>query len=138
MSELDDKAGAGSTEPAPPPLVFVVDDSTELGEMLEVMLARSGYETRVFSHPLRALEALETVNPKPRLLVSDFRMPDMNGLELTQRCKLIHPTLKVIAASANIAEEDLARYPFRPDRILLKPYSINALLSAVKLLLPPG
>ena len=125
-----------SAEGTPAPLVFVVDDVVELGEMLEVMLTRSGYETRVFSHPLRALEALATADPKPRLLVSDFRMPDINGLELIHRCKLIHPTLKVIAASANIIEEDLEKYPLRPDRILAKPYSTDALLAAVKALLP--
>ena len=123
-------------ERASTPLIFVVDDYAELGQMIEVFLRRAGYQTRVFSDPLLALTALETAVSKPRLLISDYRMPGINGLELIHRCKLIHPTLKVIAASANILDEEIERYPFRPDRILPKPYSTEGLLAMVKSLLP--
>jgi len=118
------------------PLIFVVDDYAELGQMIEVFLRRAGYQARVFSDPVLALNALETAELKPRLLISDYRMPGINGLELIHRCKLIHPTLKVIAASANILDEEIEKYPFRPDRILPKPYSTEGLLSMVKSLLP--
>jgi len=119
-----------------PPLIFVVDDSLELGEMLDVFLQKAGYQTRVFSQPLQALAALESANETPSLLVSDFRMPGINGLELIHRCKLLHPTLKVIAASATIIDEEIEKYPFRPDKILPKPYTTTALLTMVKSLLP--
>ncbi|PYM15256.1 MAG: hypothetical protein DME18_04755, partial [Verrucomicrobia bacterium] len=105
-----------------PSLIFVVDDSVELGEMVNIFLTRAGYQTRVFSDPLEALSVLQSGDPRPGLLISDFRMPGINGLELIHRCKLIHPTLKVIAASANVLDEEIEKYPFRPDRILPKPY----------------
>ena len=123
-------------EKGPAPLIFVVDDYAELGQMIEVFLRKAGYQTRVFSDPVLALTALEATESKPRLLISDYRMPGINGLELIHRCKLIHPTLKVIAASANIMDEEIERYPFRPDRILPKPYSTEGLLAMVKSLLP--
>jgi len=118
-----------------PAAIFVVDDSAELGEMLDVFLTKEGYPTRVFNDPLEALSALESAETQPRLLISDFRMPGINGLELIHRCKLIHPTLKVIAASANVLDEEIEKYPFRPDRVLPKPYTTNALLALVKSLL---
>ena len=118
-----------------PAAIFVVDDSAELGEMLDVFLTKEGYSTRVFNDPLKALSALESAETQPRLLISDFRMPGINGLELIHRCKLIHPTLKVIAASANVLDEEIEKYPFRPDRVLPKPYTTNALLALVKSLL---
>lgn len=118
-----------------PAAIFVVDDSAELGEMLDVFLTKEGYPTRVFNDPLEALSALESSETQPRLLISDFRMPGINGLELIHRCKLIHPTLKVIAASANVLDEEIEKYPFRPDRVLPKPYTTNALLALVKSLL---
>ena len=134
MNEPEKKQRLPERESAP--LIFVVDDYAELGHMIEVFLRRAGYQARVFSDPLLALTALETAELKPRLLISDYRMPGINGLELIHRCKLIHPTLKVIAASANILDEEIEKYPFRPDRILPKPYSTEGLLAMVKSLLP--
>jgi CheY-like chemotaxis protein len=134
MNESEKKQRVPERESAA--LIFVVDDYAELGQMIEVFLRRAGYQTRVFSDPTVALNALEAAEQKPRLLISDYRMPGLNGLELIHRCKLIHPTLKVIAASANILDEEIEKYPFRPDRILPKPYSTEGLLSMVKALLP--
>ena len=119
-----------------PPLVFVVDDSEALGEMIKIFLTEAGYEVQVFSHPLQALTAMETGEGQPRLLISDYRMPGINGLELIHRCKLIDPSLKVIAASANILDEEVEKYPFHPDRILPKPYTTTSLLATVRMLLP--
>ena len=117
------------------PLVFVVDDSEALGEMIKIFLTDAGYAVEVFTHPLHALTALETGGVEPQLLISDYRMPGINGLELIHRCKLILPTLKVIAASANILDEEIEKYPFHPDRVLPKPYTTTSLLATVKSLL---
>lgn len=117
------------------PYIYVVDDSPDLGEMLEVFLNSAGYPTRVFNDPLVALAALGSSDPRPDLLVSDFHMPGINGLELIHRCRLIHPKLKIIAASAHILEEELEKYPVQPDRILPKPYTTTELLQTVQALL---
>jgi two-component system nitrogen regulation response regulator GlnG len=132
----DQASNQATTEKIPPAAIFVVDDSIDLGEMLDVFLTKEGYQTRVFNDPLEALAALESARIQPRLLISDFRMPGINGLELIHRCKLIHPTLKVIAASANVLDEEIEKYPFRPDRVLPKPYTTDSLLALVRALLP--
>src|SRR5947207_9212248 len=134
MKAHDMNAKAAEMKPAP--LVFVVDDSEPLAEMIKVFLTDAGYNVRVFSHPLHALAVMQSRKERPRLLISDYRMPGINGLELIHRCKLIDPGLKVIAASANILDEELEKYPFRPDKILPKPYSTEGLLAMVKALLP--
>ena len=125
------------SEPSSSPLVFVVDDSEALGEMIKIFLTDAGYDVQVFSNPLQALAAMQTSETLPSLLISDYRMPGINGLELIHRCKLIHPSLKVIAASANILDEDIEKYPFHPDRILPKPYTTTSLLATVQTLLAP-
>jgi len=119
----------------PNPQIYVVDDSPDLAEMLEVFLNSAGYRTRVFTDPLVALAAIGSADPKPDLMVSDFHMPGINGMELIQRCRLIHPGLKVIAASAHIMDEELAKYPVQPNRVLPKPYTRAELLQTVKSLL---
>src|SRR5213080_4699686 len=50
-----------------PPLVFVVDDSEALGEMIKIFLSDAGYEVQVFSHPLQALSAMESGAAQPQL-----------------------------------------------------------------------
>jgi len=125
------------SETSSSPIVYVVDDSEALGEMINIFLTDAGYNVRVFSNPLQALAAIESSEPRPSLLISDYRMPGINGLELIHRCKLVHPNLKVIAASANILDEDIEKYPFHPDRILPKPYTTTSLLATVQALLPP-
>ena len=126
---------AKAAEMKPAPLVFVVDDSEPLAEMIKVFLTDAGYNVRVFSHPLQALAVMESRKEKPLLLISDYRMPGINGLELIHRCKLIDPGLKVIAASANILDEELEKYPFQPDKVLPKPYTTADLLQMVHSLL---
>ncbi|HKS36858.1 MAG TPA: response regulator [Verrucomicrobiae bacterium] len=123
------------SNPNSKPHIYVVDDSPDLGEMLEVFLNSAGYPTSVFNDPLVALAALGSSGPQPDLLVSDFHMPGINGLELIHRCRLIHPKLKIIAASAHILEEELEKYPVQPDRILPKPYTTSELLQTVQALL---
>jgi|SRR6185295_470542 CheY-like chemotaxis protein len=131
MSQSDSSRASGKTEL----LIYVVDDTPELGEMLQLFLSRAGYNTKVFNDPLKALAALESSVPKPDLLVSDFRMPGINGLELIHRCKLMHPRLKIISASAHMIHEEIEKYPIQPDRILTKPYSTAQLLETVRSLL---
>ena len=131
MSQSDSSRASGKTEL----LIYVVDDTPELGEMLQLFLSRAGYNTKVFNDPLKALAALESSATKPDLLVSDFRMPGINGLELIHRCKLMHPRLKIISASAHMIHEEIEKYPIQPDRILTKPYSTAQLLETVRSLL---
>jgi len=125
-------------ESKPTPLIFVVDDAEELGELLTIFLTDAGYDVRVFSDPLLALAAMQSSARRPSLLISDYQMPGMNGLELIHRCKLIQPNLKVIAASATILDEDMERYQSPPDRILPKPFTSASLLATVQELLRPG
>ena len=114
--------------PVPDPcLVYLVDDNPDLGDMLDVFLRGAGYETRIFQDPLEALACLERAPKKPDLLITDFRMPGINGADLASRCRAFHPGLKVIAASANIGEGAVAGCA-QPDRFLPKPYTTSQLL----------
>jgi CheY-like chemotaxis protein len=127
----------GLSDASPPtgpsiPVVYVVDDSPDLAEMLEVFLQAAGYPTRVFCDPLQAVEALKAAPAKPKLLVTDFQMPGMNGMELIQRCRGLHPDLKVLSASGHVPESGGAGYPSKPDRILPKPYTSRQLVDVVR------
>ena len=133
MGPFDASAAAGGSAPAP--VIYVVDDSPDLAEMLEVVLQGAGFPARVFCEPRLAVEALRAATSKPRLLVTDFQMPGMNGMELIQSCRALHPELKVISASGHPPDPQTAGYPSKPDRVLSKPYTTRQLLEFVKELL---
>ena len=117
-------------------LIYVVDDDPHVGELVSVFLNSAGYRTQVFQDPNAALEALSVSNPKPDLLVTDFRMPGLNGLELIRLCKEQLPGLKTLSLSATLTTARLQEDTSGPDITLPKPFRPGDLLEAVKGLLP--
>ncbi len=80
------------------PRVFVVDDEESMRELLDILLGKDGYNVRTFEDPARALDAVG--ESAPDLVISDLKMPKMNGLELLEKLKLIEPDLPVIVITA--------------------------------------
>lgn len=116
-------------------LVFIVDDDALVCKVLNTALKMTGYETRVFEQPEAAIQAMSGADRKPAILITDFRMPGMNGLELIQKAKALLPGLKSISISAQMLESDLEKYQVRPDAMLRKPLAVNELLEAMSKLI---
>ena len=72
---------------------------------------------------------------RSHLLITDFRMPEVDGLELTRRFRAVHPTTPVLMVSGSFPLvrdqiESLDRFEF-----LEKPFGIAELLQKVRTLL---
>jgi DNA-binding NtrC family response regulator len=74
--------------------ILVIDDDEMTLKNLRRILEKLGHQVSTFSNPLRALERLEQ-SPYD-LIISDFRMPYLDGLELLNRAKRDHPDVEVI------------------------------------------
>lgn len=109
-------------------LVFIVDDDALLLEFAEVSLKQAGYQTWKFSDPEMALQGFREARPKPDLLVSDYAMGKMNGLELIEQCKASHAGLKTLLISGTAGAEILLDAPVRVDQYLAKPFEAAALV----------
>src|SRR5579862_7068760 len=72
-------------------LIFVVDDEPMMGEVVEAILKLEGHETRVFTEPEEALRAIDAEKGRVQLLLTDFVMPGMNGMELIEQAKKALP-----------------------------------------------
>ncbi|HRO04005.1 MAG TPA: response regulator [Terricaulis sp.] len=68
------------------------------------------------------------------LLLTDYSMPGMNGLELAERARARHPDLKVLIVSGYADAERLGASAARPA-LLRKPFDETELLAAVQAVL---
>jgi len=83
---------------APAARILVVDDERSMREMLGILLRREGHDVVVADNGRRAIEAL---NQKPfDLVVSDARMPDIDGLEVLRHARSINPSVIAIMITA--------------------------------------
>jgi two-component system, NtrC family, response regulator HydG len=88
--------------------IIVVDDDQEMRSLLEDFLSAEGYSVRVFR---LATEALKSLGPGGDLgadqsegdidaLISDIKMPQMDGLEFTARLREVRPEIPIILMTA--------------------------------------
>ena len=110
--------------------IFVIDDEVNIQNMVQDALEGEGYTIQCFSKPKLALEQIE--QEKPDIVITDMRMPEMNGLELIRKAKTIYPELNIILMTA-YASLDSAIDAIRSgaNDYLVKPFKIDALFKQI-------
>jgi CheY-like chemotaxis protein len=118
------------------PKILIVEDNTDVREMLSERLKRKTYHTRQAGNGREALE--QAARDRPDLILMDVSMPDMDGLEATRRLKA-DPALcaiPVIILTAHAYAEDQAKARAAGcDDYLPKPVDFAALLRKIQALL---
>src|SRR4029078_5744544 len=90
--------------------ILVVDDERSMRELLELVLKRQGYSVHTAENGMRALEMVR--QNVFDLIISDVKMPDLNGIERLERVGGISPETMVIMITA-FATVDTARRAFK-------------------------
>jgi DNA-binding NtrC family response regulator len=119
-------------------LVYVVDDEAMIGDVVQIILKMDGFKPRFFQDPEEAWKSFLREEPKPALLLTDFLMSPINGMELIERCKRSQPGLKTILYSGNASQDMLRDYEVEPDAFLRKPFLPKTLLGLVRVTLRGG
>jgi DNA-binding NtrC family response regulator len=112
-------------------LVFVVDDEELLGQLAETLLSDAGYKTRCFLDPVEVLRAVRDDGERPDLLVTDYVMGTMTGLELIEECRRFHPQMRTILLSGTVNENYIERFETQPDHFMAKPYPVASFVRLV-------
>jgi CheY-like chemotaxis protein len=113
------------------PLVYIVDDEAMLLELAGVILQPLGCEIVTFSDPEAALSCFTRAEPRPDLLITDYAMHRMNGMELILECRRIEPNQKILLLSGTVGVEIFGGAPAKPDKFLAKPYRASQLAQLV-------
>jgi CheY-like chemotaxis protein len=115
--------------------IFVVDDEPMLLEMAVMILEPLKFNVRTFRDPQTALAEFSVAKPRPALLVTDYAMHTMSGMDLIRECRRIHPQQKIILLSGTVDESIYANAPVKPDRFLAKPYQVSDFVNLVQSLM---
>jgi DNA-binding NtrC family response regulator len=78
--------------------LLIVDDEPDMVENCARILGRAGYDCLTATDPRRALGMLES--DRPDLLITDIKMPDVDGMELLRHARELDPAMPVIMITA--------------------------------------
>ena len=110
---------------------WVVDDDRSIRWVLEKALQKASIETRCFSNASGLLEALD--QGKPDVIVTDIRMPGMDGLELLSLLQGKCPTLPVIIMTAHSdLESAVSAFHGGAFEYLPKPFDVDDAVDLVR------
>ena len=122
----------GSRRVPKPPLIYIVDDEPLLLDLAEASLAPGGFTVKKFADPDEALKSFAKARPKPDVLVTDYAMGKMNGVELLEKCREHRSDVKCVLLSGTVGAEVVLDAPTKVDRFVGKPYQPEALLELVR------
>src|SRR6056300_1495923 len=106
--------------------IAIIDDEQDMRQSISQWLALSGYETETFA---RAEDALKVLGPNyPGIVVTDIKMPGIDGMQLLRRLKASDSALPVIMITGHgdvpmaveamrLGAFDFLEKPFDPERM---------------------
>ena len=108
--------------------ILVVDDDPDISKLIKQSLTKNGFKVYAFTDPMAALEDFKINCKTCRIILSDIRMPGINGYELVKKAKEIDKQIKVILMSAfEINEREFHNLlpDIKVDAFLQKPFSLH-------------
>jgi len=111
--------------------ILVIDDEKPTLKMFRLTLMAYGYEVLTAENGQEGLEVFE--RERPRIVLTDIKMPGMNGIEVLRRIKQIDPTAEVIVITGH-GDMDLAIQALNLDAtdFINKPIQRHILEQALK------
>ncbi|MEM0954190.1 MAG: nitrogen regulation protein NR(I) [Pseudomonadota bacterium] len=111
--------------------VWIVDDDRSIRWVLEKALSQAGLDTECFDNGETLLRQLE--NKQPDAIVSDIRMPGMDGLELLSHIREHQPSLPVIITTAHSdLDSAVESYQRGAFEYLPKPFDIEEVVAVTQ------
>jgi two-component system OmpR family response regulator len=114
-----------------PVRILVVDDEQSLAELLGRVLSHEGWDVEVALNGLAAVRTARTF--RPDAVVLDIGLPDIDGLEVLRRLRVVHPQVCVVFLTARDSVEDrIAGITAGGDDYVTKPFSLEEVLARLR------
>ncbi|HYZ49950.1 MAG TPA: response regulator [Nitrososphaeraceae archaeon] len=115
--------------------ILAVDDDPDIARLTEQALSKHGFKVSSFTDALMALDYFKANHKNCSLVLSDIRMPGINGYELVTQVKKINPKVKVVLISAfEIQQKEFHNMlpDVKVDAFLQKPFHIQQLNEVIE------
>ncbi|MDQ3976956.1 MAG: response regulator [Thermoproteota archaeon] len=115
--------------------IMIVDDEIDIATFMKLSLQKCGFNVDSFTDPFLALEHLQINSKDYTIVISDIRMPGLNGFEFVRKIREVKPKIKVLLMTAFdinttvFSEELLAT---KVNGFIQKPISVKILNSEIK------
>ncbi len=120
----------------PSKAIMVLDDESDITLIFRRSLELGGYTVFAFTDPMDALEHLKINAERYGLVITDVRMPKMNGIEFANRVRTIIPSMSIVLMSA-FSMADLEIPPeLKIAELLQKPVTATKLKEIVSRYVP--
>jgi len=117
------------------PFILALDDDFDVINIFRLGLEKYGLSVFGFTDPLLALEHFKINRERYAIVVSDIRMPTMNGYEFVKKVKEVKPEIKIFLMTAfeiNDLEFSRALPSIRIDEFIQKPVSVSNLAATIQ------
>lgn len=116
--------------------ILLVDDERDLIELYPHELRRQGgLDVHGFTDPILALQEFKLASSAYVMVISDIRMPKMNGFDFIRHIKKIKPEVKVLFITAfeiNSTEFSTVLPSIKVDGFIKKPFTPGKLIDAIE------
>jgi CheY-like chemotaxis protein len=113
--------------------ILLVDDNDDICEVTSMLLAKLGYKVIAARSGAAAISVLEN-GAAVDLLMVDFAMPDMSGLQLTDKVRSRWPDLRILIVTG-YADDPAFQGRLCGETVIKKPFTANQLRASLAELL---
>ncbi len=111
-------------------VILLAEDEVVIRNLVRTMLTREGYAVIEASNGREAFEICQKYQDPIGLLITNVRMPEMDGIELAERVRRMRPEVKIVVMSGEMDNAIIGGN--RPDAFLRKPFVPPTLLKAIQ------
>ncbi|WP_341686321.1 response regulator [Limnohabitans sp.] len=113
-------------------VIAVVDDNEEFSTVLVSLLNENGFEAYAFNDPIACIDRMQSW--KPDILLTDYEMPQMTGIDLVRNIHQILPDLPclLVTGSSEILLKSKATSA-GCSAVIFKPFELNELITAINI-----
>ena len=114
--------------------LLVVDDDSDIVQVLKMGLLKNGFMVEAFTNPQEALQSFKSDAESYCLVLSDIRMPSLSGIQLSKKVKEVNPNVKVVLMTAfEIRDSEFSKvFPStQVDGFVQKPIGIKELTDKI-------